>query len=48
MKNPNTVLTSALASVIALSTLGLQSEAFAADKKDVEKCYGCRRKRRHG
>jgi len=40
MKNSNTVLTSALASLIALSALGLQSEVFAADKKDVEKCYG--------
>ena len=40
MKNVNTVVTTALASMIALGALGMQSEAFAADKKDVEKCYG--------
>lgn len=40
MKNVNTVVTTALASMIALGSLGLQSTAFAADKQDVEKCYG--------
>ncbi|OAH96902.1 hypothetical protein A1353_23815 [Methylomonas methanica] len=40
MKTVNTVVLTAMASLIALGTLGLQSEAFAADKKDVEKCYG--------
>jgi uncharacterized membrane protein len=40
MKNVNTIVTTALASMIALGALGMQSEAFAADKKDVEKCYG--------
>jgi uncharacterized membrane protein len=40
MKNVNTVVSTALASIIALGALGVQSEAFAAEKKDVEKCYG--------
>lgn len=40
MKNVNTVVSTAMASLIAFGTLGLQSDAFAADKKDVEKCYG--------
>lgn len=40
MKNVNTVVSTTMASLIALGTLGLQSDAFAADKKDVEKCYG--------
>ena len=43
MKNVNTVVSSALAAVIAMGTLGLSSAAFAADKnemKDMEKCYG--------
>lgn len=41
MKNVNTVVTTALASIIALGALGVQSEAFAVEKKkDVEKCYG--------
>ncbi len=40
MKNVNTVVSTAMASLIALGTLGMQSDAFAADKKDVEKCYG--------
>ena len=40
MKNVNTVVTTTLASIIALGALGMQSEAFAAEKKDVEKCYG--------
>lgn len=40
MKNVNTVVSTAMASLIALGALGLQSDAFAADKKDVEKCYG--------
>jgi uncharacterized membrane protein len=29
-----------MASLIALGALGLQSEAFAAEKAGVEKCYG--------
>ncbi len=40
MKNVNTVVTTALATLIAMGSLGLQSEAFAADKQDMEKCYG--------
>ena len=40
MKNVNTVITSTLASMIALSSLGLQTNAFADEKKTVEKCYG--------
>jgi uncharacterized membrane protein len=40
MKNVNTVITSTLASMIALSALGIQANAFAAEKKSVEKCYG--------
>ncbi|MDD5323602.1 MAG: DUF2282 domain-containing protein [Methylococcales bacterium] len=40
MKKVNTVVTTALASIIALGALGVQSEAFAGEKKDVEKCYG--------
>jgi len=41
MKNVNTVVTTALASIIALGALGVQSKAFAGEKKkDVEKCYG--------
>jgi uncharacterized membrane protein len=42
MKNVKTVVSSALATVIAMGALGLQSEAFAADKDmdKMEKCYG--------
>lgn len=40
MKNTNAIVTTALASLIALGALGVQSTANAADKKDVEKCYG--------
>jgi uncharacterized membrane protein len=42
MKNVNTVVSSALATVIAMGALGLQSEAFAAEKDmpKMEKCYG--------
>ncbi len=40
MNNTNTLVTTALASLIALGALGVQSTAYAADKKDVEKCYG--------
>jgi len=40
MKNVDTVVITALASIIALGALGAQSEAFAGEKKDVEKCYG--------
>ena len=48
MKNVNTVVSSALAAVIAMGSLGLASEAFAADKdmgkmdnmNKMEKCYG--------
>lgn len=40
MKNSTTIVTTALASIIALGALGAQSTANAADKKDFEKCYG--------
>ena len=40
MKNVNTIVSSALASIIALGALGMQAEAFAADKPELEKCYG--------
>ena len=48
MKNVTTVVSSALATVIAMGALGLQSEAFAAEKDmakmdkmaKMEKCYG--------
>ncbi|MGR9053294.1 MAG: BufA1 family periplasmic bufferin-type metallophore [Gammaproteobacteria bacterium] len=40
MKNVNTIVTSALASVIALGAAGLQTAAYAADKPEMEKCYG--------
>ncbi len=40
MKNVKAIISTTMASLVALSTLGLQSQAFAADKKDVEKCYG--------
>lgn len=39
MKNTNALVTAALASVIVLGLTGV-STANAADKKDVEKCYG--------
>jgi uncharacterized membrane protein len=40
MKNTQTIVTTALASLLALGAVGMQSTANAADKKDVEKCYG--------
>ncbi|MDX8127202.1 DUF2282 domain-containing protein [Methylomonas sp. EFPC1] len=40
MKNVNTVVSTAMASLIVLGASGLASVAFAADKKDMEKCYG--------
>ena len=40
MKNANTVVTTALASLIALGAAGVQNSVYAADKADVEKCYG--------
>ncbi|WP_445366736.1 DUF2282 domain-containing protein [Methylomonas sp. BW4-1] len=40
MKNVNTVVSTAMASLIVLGASGLPSLAFAADKKDMEKCYG--------
>ncbi|ANE56136.1 DUF2282 domain-containing protein [Methylomonas sp. DH-1] len=40
MKNPNTVVSTALASILAMSALGLASGAEAAEKTDMEKCYG--------
>jgi uncharacterized membrane protein len=39
MKNTNTLVTTALASLIAMSAMGVQP-AVAEDKKDMEKCYG--------
>ena len=40
MKNTNTIVTTALASLIALGAMGAQTAAAADDKKDMEKCYG--------
>lgn len=40
MKSTNHAVSTALASLLALGSLGLQADAFAADKADVEKCYG--------
>jgi uncharacterized membrane protein len=40
MNNAKTIVTTALASILTLGALGSQSAAFAAEKKDVEKCYG--------
>lgn len=40
MKHLNTVVSTSLASLIALGAIGAQSAAFAADKAEVEKCYG--------
>jgi uncharacterized membrane protein len=40
MKNTNTIVTTALASLIALGAVGIQTASAAEDKKDVEKCYG--------
>ena len=39
MKNTNKLVTSALASLIAMGAAGIQP-ATAEDKKDMEKCYG--------
>lgn len=39
MKNTNTIVTTALASLIAFGAMGVQP-AVAEDKKDMEKCYG--------
>lgn len=40
MKNTNTIVTTALASLIALGAMGAQTASAAEDKKDMEKCYG--------
>lgn len=40
MKDTNTIVITALASIISLGALGTQSSALAGEKKDVEKCYG--------
>lgn len=40
MKNPTTVVSTALASILAMSAMGLPAVAAAADKNDMEKCYG--------
>jgi len=40
MKNVNSIVSSALASIIALGALGVQGQAVAGDKPDMEKCYG--------
>jgi len=40
MKNTNTIVTTALASLIALGAVGAQTAFAAEDKKDMEKCYG--------
>lgn len=39
MKNANRAVTTALASLVALSAFSAQS-VHAEDKKDMEKCYG--------
>ncbi|MGR9086507.1 MAG: BufA1 family periplasmic bufferin-type metallophore [Gammaproteobacteria bacterium] len=40
MKNVNTLVHSALATVIALGALGAGPSVQAGEKKGVEKCYG--------
>ena len=40
MKTTNTLVTTALASLIAMGARGAQSASAAEDKKDMEKCYG--------
>jgi uncharacterized membrane protein len=40
MNNSKTLVSTALASIIALAAIGPQSTAIAAEKKDAEKCYG--------
>ena len=40
MNNSKTLVSTALASIIALAAMGSQSTAIAAEKKDAEKCYG--------
>jgi len=40
MKNTSTIVTTVLASLIALGALGVQTASAAEDKKDMEKCYG--------
>jgi uncharacterized membrane protein len=40
MKNVNAIVHSALAAAITLSAVGAQTPVFAAEKPDVEKCYG--------
>lgn len=40
MNDTKSIVSTALASIITLGALGSQSSAFAAEKKDVEKCYG--------
>jgi uncharacterized membrane protein len=39
MKNPKTVVSSAVAGVLSLGLLGASSQALA-QPKDMEKCYG--------
>jgi uncharacterized membrane protein len=40
MNNVKSLITTSLAAVIAAGTVGAFSSAWAAEKKDVEKCYG--------
>jgi uncharacterized membrane protein len=40
MNHSKTLISTALASIIGLGALGAQSTALAAEKKDMEKCYG--------
>jgi uncharacterized membrane protein len=40
MKNTNTIVTTALASLITMGAMGLQPAAAAEEKKEMEKCYG--------
>jgi uncharacterized membrane protein len=40
MKNTNTIVTTALASLIALGATSVQTASAAEGMKDMEKCYG--------
>lgn len=40
MNNVKSLITASLAAVIAAGTVGGFSSALAAEKKDLEKCYG--------
>ena len=40
MNNSKAIVSAAITSIVVLSALGTTSATFAAEKKDVEKCYG--------